>query len=107
MGRPLKARATCSAASLPTGPATFTGRIRLAASAKYTAEPPSSSSTRPNGPSRVSSAIEPTTISSGTTGVGALGPPARAAARRDDMSRLAELLQKILRACVLLHLHPA
>src|ERR1700687_2917419 len=46
-----------------TGAMTLTGTIRLAASAKYTAEPPSTSSTLPNGPSRVSSATEPATSS--------------------------------------------
>ncbi len=44
---------------------TLTGMIRLAASAKYTAEPPSVSLTLPKGPSRVSRATEPATSSSG------------------------------------------
>src|SRR5712691_3409149 len=100
IARPLKACATRLAPSVPTGAMTLTGTIKLAASAKYTAEPPSVAWTLPKGPSRVSSATEPATRSclSGTA--------ARAAARRDDVSGMPELVQEILRARVALDLHP-
>src|SRR6266851_8109367 len=101
MARPLKVCAMRLAPSVPTGAMTLTGTIKLAASAKYTAEPPSVSSTLPNGPSRVSSATEPATRSclSGTA--------ARAAARRDNVSGMSELVQEVLRARVVIDLHPA
>src|SRR6266851_4780789 len=100
MARPLKACAIRLAPSVPTGATTLTGTIKLAASAKYTAEPPSVAWTLPKGPSRVSSATEPATRSclSGTA--------ARAAARRDDVSGISELAQEVLRARVALDLHP-
>src|SRR5437868_629630 len=102
IGRPAKVSATRSAASLPSGPETLTGRTRLAANAKYTAEPPSSSWTLPKGPSRVSSAMEPTTSSSGTSGT-----PPRAAARGHHVACKAQLFEEVLRAGVLVQLHPA
>src|SRR5216684_1117485 len=100
MARPLKVCAMRLAPSVPTGAMTLTGTIKLAASAKYTAEPPSVAWTLPNGPSRVSSATEPATRSclSGTA--------ACAAARRDDVSGMSELAQEVLRARVALDLHP-
>src|SRR5260370_34454327 len=100
VGRLVKVCAMRLAAWVPTGAMTLTGTIKLAASAKYTAEPPSVAWTLPNGPSRVSSATEPATRSclSGTA--------ARAAACRDDVSGMAELAQEVLRARVALDLHP-
>src|SRR5882672_1146071 len=103
MRRPLNAWATLLAPSLPTGATTLTGAIKLAASAKYTAEPPSVSLTLPNGPSRVSRATEPATRRSG----GLSGTAASPAARCDDVPRQPQLLQKILWAGVVLDLHPA
>src|SRR5256885_8148837 len=81
---------------------TLTGRTRLAASAKYTAEPPSSSWTLPNGPSRVSSAIEPTTSSSGRSGTAP-----RAAARRHHVTRKSQLFEEVLSTGIRVDLHPA
>src|SRR6266851_379600 len=100
MARPLKVCAMRLAPSVPTGAMTLTGTIKLAASAKYTAEPPSVAWTLPKGPSRVSSATEPATRSclSGTA--------ACAAARRDDVSGMSELAQEVLRARVAIDLHP-
>src|SRR5256886_3117101 len=102
MGRPAKVSPTRSAASLPTGAEPLTGRTRLAASAKYTAEPPSSSWTLPNGPSRVSSAIEPTTSSSGRSGTAP-----RAAARRHHVTRKSQLVEEVLSTGIRVDLHPA
>src|SRR5216684_8412687 len=101
--RPLNACATRLAPSAPTGATTFTGRIKLAASAKYTADPPSVSSTLPKGPSRVSRATEPATRRS----PGCSGTSTRTTARGDYVARMAELLQEVLRAGVVLDLHPA
>src|SRR5437870_10113668 len=103
MGRPLKACATRLAPSRPTGATTFTGRIKLAASAQYTAEPPSVSSTLPKGPSRVSSATEPATRSCG----GGSGTAACTAARVDDVMRGTQLHQEVGRIAVVVDLHPA
>src|SRR6202043_2054212 len=101
--RPLNACATRLAPSLPTGATTFTGTIRLAARAKYTAEPPSVSTTLPKGPSRVSRATEPATRSCGRSS----GTPARPAARRHHMTRVAQIFQEAGHVLVLLDLHPA
>src|ERR1700694_2718071 len=98
--KPCNSRFTPSA---PTGATTLTGTIRLAASAKYTAEPPSVSWTLPNGPSRVSSATEPATTSCRAPA----GTATRTTARGDDVARMAKLLQEVLRARVVLDLHPA
>src|SRR5216684_4585571 len=100
MARPLKVCAMRLAPSVPTGAMTFTGTIKLAASAKYTAEPPSVAWTLPKGPSRVSSATDPATRSwlSGTA--------ARAAARRDDVSGVPELTEEVLGARVVIDFHP-
>src|SRR5438093_3273442 len=103
MGRPLKACATRLAPSRPTGATTFTGRIKLAASAQYTAEPPSVSSTLPKGPSRVSSATEPATRSCG----GGSSTAARTAARLDDVARGTQLHKEVSRIAVVVDLHPA
>src|SRR6202163_1426943 len=100
---PLNACATRLAPSTPTGAITFTGTIKLAASAKYTADPPSVSSTLPKGPSRVSRATEPATRSSARCS----GTATRAAARRDDVACVPELLQEVPRCRVVLDLHPA
>src|ERR1700674_728627 len=103
MRRPLNACATCFAPSRPTGATTLTGTIKLAARAKYTAEPPSTSSTLPNGPSRVSSATEPATRSCGCFS----GTAARTAAGLDDMACITQLLQEVRRVGVIADLHPA
>src|ERR1700693_1371161 len=103
MGRPLKACATRLAPAQPTGATTLTGRIKLAERAKYTAEPPSVSSTMPKGPSRVSSATEPATRSSRCRS----GTAPCAAAGRDYVSGMPQLLQEVLWARVVLDLHPA
>src|SRR5260370_28380440 len=100
---PLNGGATRFAPSVPTGATTFTGSIRLAASAKYTAEPPSVSSTLPKGPSRVSSATEPATRSSGRESATAAG----AALSSNHVSRVPQLLQEIGDCHIVLHLHPA
>src|SRR5713101_6520642 len=102
MARPLKVCAMRLAPSVPTGAMTFTGTIKLAASAKYTAEPPSVSSTLPNGPSRVSSATEPATRSSG----GSSGTAAGAAIGGYHVPRVPQLVQKISDVHVVIHLHP-
>src|SRR5258708_11664989 len=102
IGLPRKARDTFSTPSRPTGATTLTGTSRLAASAKYTAEPPSSPLIFPKGPSRVSSATEPTTRSSGASGT-----PSGAARRGHHMPREAQLLQKVDGARIVRHLHPA
>src|ERR1700687_4163394 len=101
--RPLNACATRLAPSTPTGAMTFTGTIKLAASAKYTAEPPSVSSTLPKGPSRVSRATEPATRSSARCS----GTATCAAFRGDHMPCVPKLLQKVLGSRVVLDLHPA
>src|SRR6202521_3803360 len=101
--RPLNACATRLAPSTPTGAMTLTGTIRLAASAKYTADPPSVSSTLPKGPSRVSRATEPATRRSARCS----GTATRAAARRDHVPCVPKLLQKVLGSRVVLDLHPA
>src|SRR5579864_1137835 len=103
IGRSPNIPRTLSTASRPTGAETLTGIIRLAASAKYTAEPPSSSVTSPNGPSRVSRATEPTTSSPDE----ASGTAAGAAARCHDVSRVAQLVEKVRGVLEVLHLHPA
>src|ERR1700687_1239449 len=103
MWRPLKAWATRLTPSAPTGAVTLTGTIRLAARAKYTADPPRTSSTLPNGPSRVSSATEPATRRCGR----ASGTSAGSAVRRDDVARRPQLLQEVHRARELFDLHPA
>src|SRR2546427_2038211 len=103
MGRPLKACATRLAPSRPTGATTLTGRIKLAASAKYTAEPPSVSSTLPKGPSRVSSATEPATRSCG----GLSATAACTALGGDHVPRVSQLGQEIGDIHVIIHLHPA
>src|SRR5258708_13022253 len=102
MARPLKACAMRLAPSVPTGATTLTGTIKLAASAKYTAEPPSVSSTLPKGPSRVSSATEPATRSSGRGS----GTAAGAALSSNHMPRVPQLLQEIGDVHLVLHLHP-
>src|SRR3979411_2079335 len=102
MRRPLKACARRLAPSRPTGATTLTGTIKLAARAKYTADPPSASSTLPKGPSRVSSATEPATRRSGRCS----GTPACTAAPRDDVAGIPKLVQEILRAREVLDLHP-
>jgi len=48
--------------SSPTEPTTRTSVKKLAASAKWTAEPPSMRSRSPNGVRTLSNAIEPTTV---------------------------------------------
>src|ERR1700686_5424812 len=101
--RPLKAWATRLAPSTPTAAMTFTGTIKLAASAKSTADPPSVSSTLPKWPSRVSRASEPATRSVARCS----GTATRAAARRDDVACVPELLQEVLGSRVILDLHPA
>src|SRR5450759_3023263 len=101
--RPLNACATRLAPSTPTGAMTFTGTIKLAESAKYTADPPSVSSTLPKAPSRVSSATEPATRSSARWS----GTATRAAARRHNVACMPKLLEEILRSRVVLDLHPA
>src|SRR4029077_20032737 len=102
IGLPARAWRAGHSASRPTGAQSLTGMIRLAPSAKYTAAPPSSSRTLPYGPSRVSSAIDPTTSSSEGSGT-----PPSAAARGHDVSRVAQLLQEFLRLRIVLHPHPA
>src|ERR1700675_2369657 len=101
--RPLTACATPLAPSTPTAAMTFTGTIKPAASAKYTADPPSVSPTLPKGPSRVSRATEPATRSSGRWS----GTAPRTAARRDDVASLPKLLEEVMRRRVVLDLHPA
>ena len=49
--------------SSPTGPTTRTSVKKLAASAKWTADPPSIRSRSPNGVRTLSKAIDPTTVS--------------------------------------------
>src|SRR5689334_4541056 len=102
MGLPANASVTRATESWPTGADTLTGRMRLAASAKYTAEPPISSCNLPKGPSRVSSAIEPATRSSGTSGT-----PPSAARRGHHMPRETQLLEEVFRTRIIVHLHPA
>src|SRR5438477_8229865 len=58
--------------------------------------------TFPNGPSRVSSATDPTTSSSGASGT-----PSATAACGHDMARKAQLLEKVFCARIFFHLHPA
>src|SRR5467141_3135394 len=103
MARPLKVCATRFAPSVPTGATSLTGRIKLAASAKYTAEPPSVSSTLPKGPSRVSSATEPATRSCG----GLSDTAAGTALGGDHVPRVSQLGQEIADIHVIIHLHPA
>ena len=49
--------------SSPTGPTTWTSQKKLAASAKWTADPPSMRSRSPNGVRTLSNAMLPTTVS--------------------------------------------
>src|SRR5260370_4771133 len=100
---PLNGGATRFAPSVPTGATTLTGSIRLAASAKYTAEPPSVSSTLPKGPSRVSRATEPATRSCGRGS----GTAAGAALSSNHVPCISQLFQEIRDADIILHLHPA
>src|SRR5258708_34511137 len=103
MAWPLKACAARLPPSVPTGATALTGSIRLAASAKYTAEPPSVSSTLPKGPSRVSKATEPATRSCGRGSGTAPG----AAVSRNHVPRVSQLFQEIRDVHILLHLDPA
>src|SRR5579859_3906319 len=97
---------TSSMPSAPTGASIVTGVIRLAAKAKYSAEPPSSSCTVPNGPSSVSRAIDPATRSPAVTGATSRPPPGTGG-RSHDVVRTRELVEKVGRPIEVLHLHPA
>src|SRR6202158_468771 len=103
MRRPLKACARRLAPSRPPEAPTLPETSKLAARAKYTADPPSVSSTLPKGPSRVSSATEPATRSSARCS----GTSTRAAARSDHVPRGPQLLEKVLGSRVVVDLHPA
>src|SRR5574337_1063925 len=73
---------SCSIPSRPTGAETLTGAIRLAANAKYT--------------------TDPTTSSSGVSGT-----PSRAARRGHDVTGVPQLRKKIIDTREVFHLHPA
>src|SRR4051812_41881438 len=60
--RPSRTASSSSPKSSPTGPTTWISEKKLAARAKWTAEPPSIRSRSPNGLLTESKAIDPTTV---------------------------------------------